>query len=139
MSQKSSSSRHSEPISVDNEVIAISAAGLIEEDEQQEAGSLGVSCLNERISKILKRKLGIETLFPMQERVIPVMMGYDDESPADPSTSLSAPLLGDVCVCAPTGSGKTLCYAIPIVQVCQHLILTKYIDILFLFFSKTFY
>ena len=47
--------------------------------------------------------MGISSLFPVQKEVIPVIM--------------KAHLVSDVCVSAPTGSGKTLTYVVPIVQV----------------------
>ncbi|XP_049848300.1 ATP-dependent RNA helicase DDX51-like [Schistocerca gregaria] len=47
--------------------------------------------------------MGVKELFPVQCEVIPhILRGVH--------------FGGDVCVCAPTGSGKTLVYAIPIVQ-----------------------
>lgn len=50
------------------------------------------------------KKLNIEELFPVQTEVIPHI--------------LNQPIYGrDICVCAPTGSGKTLTYVIPVIQV----------------------
>eukprot|EP00038_Savillea_parva_P009304 m.182638 g.182638 ORF g.182638 m.182638 type:complete len:706 (-) comp15584_c0_seq1:39-2156(-) len=49
---------------------------------------------------------GVTGLFPVQRAVIPQLLRGQD-SPMHP---------GDVCVSAPTGSGKTLTYVLPIVQ-----------------------
>jgi ATP-dependent RNA helicase DDX51/DBP6 len=46
----------------------------------------------------------IEKLFPVQKEIIPYLLERK-------------PLGGDVCISSPTGSGKTLTYTIPIVQV----------------------
>ena len=45
--------------------------------------------------------MGVEKLFAVQARVIPMTLSFQHR---------------DICVAAPTGSGKTLGYAIPIVQ-----------------------
>ncbi|CAH4031024.1 unnamed protein product [Pieris brassicae] len=51
---------------------------------------------------------GVKNLFPVQEQVIPFILKEQ---------SLPAPLWPhDVCVSAPTGSGKTLCFVLPIIQ-----------------------
>lgn len=52
---------------------------------------------------------GVTHLFPVQEKVIPFIL---DEH------KLPHPLWShDVCVSAPTGSGKTLSFVLPIIQV----------------------
>jgi ATP-dependent RNA helicase DDX51/DBP6 len=51
---------------------------------------------------------GVHTLFPVQCQVIPHLLAHRPHMLGHPS---------DVCVNAPTGSGKTLCYAVPIVEV----------------------
>uniref|UniRef100_A0A7S1IFS1 ATP-dependent RNA helicase n=1 Tax=Eutreptiella gymnastica TaxID=73025 RepID=A0A7S1IFS1_9EUGL len=48
---------------------------------------------------------GIKALFPVQETVIPEVLA-----------AFSSHTLSDVCVCSPTGSGKTMAYALPIIQ-----------------------
>jgi ATP-dependent RNA helicase DDX51/DBP6 len=52
-------------------------------------------------------KAGIEEFFPVQKAVIPLLLF---------SNVYSCVIPHDVCVSAPTGSGKTLSYAIPIIQ-----------------------
>ena len=66
-----------------------------------EANSLALHPL---LEKNLSR-IGMDSLFPIQQEVIRCIL---DEVHPVPS---------DICVCAPTGSGKTLCFVIPIVQV----------------------
>ncbi|CAL1164445.1 unnamed protein product [Cladocopium goreaui] len=57
------------------------------------------------------KKNGFDPLFPIQAMVIPLLLkcaeAADDEDSA---------YCCDVCVAAPTGQGKTLAYAVPIVQ-----------------------
>jgi ATP-dependent RNA helicase DDX51/DBP6 len=57
------------------------------------------------------RKAGFHSLLPIQGAVIPLLVrsaetAYDENSP----------YCCDVCVAAPTGQGKTLAYAVPVVQ-----------------------
>lgn len=52
-------------------------------------------------------KSGIEEFFPVQKAVIPLLLF---------SNVYSCIIPHDVCVSAPTGSGKTLSYAVPIIQ-----------------------
>jgi ATP-dependent RNA helicase DDX51/DBP6 len=52
------------------------------------------------------RKNGVSSLFPIQNTVIPQIIASFDSS-LHP---------GDFCVCAPTGSGKTLSYVLPILH-----------------------
>lgn len=65
--------------------------------------------------KLLKNlhKNGFEEAFPVQTRLIPLMISgvqkYD----------------GDICVSAPTGSGKTLGYLLPIIDVLKHSLDTR--------------
>jgi ATP-dependent RNA helicase DDX51/DBP6 len=64
------------------------------------------SLLSPHILSVLKRN-EIASLFPVQCEVIPYLL-KDQHTRAYPS---------DICVSAPTGSGKTLSYAIPIIEV----------------------
>lgn len=64
------------------------------------------SGINELILNNLTRQ-GITNLFPIQQNAIPKIMKAD---------SVDTFGLGDICISAPTGSGKTLVYVIPIVQ-----------------------
>ena len=50
---------------------------------------------------------GIKKLFPVQAQIIPQIL----------NTRLFET---DFCVCSPTGTGKTLTYVIPLVQVCKN-------------------
>jgi ATP-dependent RNA helicase DDX51/DBP6 len=49
----------------------------------------------------------LETLFPVQKQVIPIILNTDRSQSIYPN---------DICVTAPTGSGKTLTYVLPIIQ-----------------------
>lgn len=52
---------------------------------------------------------GLTHLFPVQEQVIPfIIKEHQQPQPFRPH---------DICVSAPTGSGKTLSFVLPIVQV----------------------
>ena len=51
---------------------------------------------------------GLSRFFPIQAAVIPHVLSTEREH----DTSC-----GDICISAPTGSGKTIAYAVPIVQV----------------------
>eukprot|EP01138_Halocafeteria_seosinensis_P011162 gb/GECG01011400.1/.p1 GENE.gb/GECG01011400.1/~~gb/GECG01011400.1/.p1 ORF type:complete len:416 (+),score=73.97 gb/GECG01011400.1/:1-1248(+) len=62
--------------------------------------------INELLVRNL-RKQGIERLFPIQREAIPEMVAADNEHQFG---------MGDICISAPTGSGKTLVYVVPIVQ-----------------------
>ena len=60
---------------------------------------------------------GVNSLFPVQQEVIPYLLkcfnNYEIIRPKD------------VCVCSPTGSGKTLSFVIPIVQYLRKRIVTE--------------
>ncbi|GAB2228705.1 hypothetical protein Drorol1_Dr00022828, partial [Drosera rotundifolia] len=60
--------------------------------------------LDPRLAEVLKTKLGISSLFPVQ-----VAVWYETIGPGL--------FERDICVNSPTGSGKTLAYALPIVQM----------------------
>jgi ATP-dependent RNA helicase DDX51/DBP6 len=53
------------------------------------------------------QKEGINSFFPVQNDVIPVLLRQNSSYCIKPQ---------DICVSAPTGSGKTLSYALPIVN-----------------------
>ena len=61
--------------------------------------------------ELLERQ-GITSFFPVQCQVIPHLLGSNNQP-------ILSTYNGDLCVSAPTGSGKTLSYAIPIVEVRQ--------------------
>lgn len=63
-----------------------------------------LSCIDSAILENVK-DLGVQTLFPVQNEVIPQIVNSCREQ-----------FPSDFCVCAPTGSGKTLCYVVPIIQ-----------------------
>ncbi|XP_052859721.1 probable ATP-dependent RNA helicase Dbp73D [Anopheles cruzii] len=64
--------------------------------------------LDEALRSNLKT-MGYERLFPVQEKVIPWILGaHAKPAPFWPR---------DVCISSPTGSGKTLAFAVPIVQL----------------------
>ncbi len=51
---------------------------------------------------------GLKRFFPIQMDVIPAVLAAERGE---------SPVYGDICVSAPTGSGKTIAYSLPIVQV----------------------
>ncbi|KRY50909.1 ATP-dependent RNA helicase DDX51 [Trichinella britovi] len=64
--------------------------------------------INEEIPQFLKDALlenGIKTLFPIQGAVLPFFINC--------TWSVEPP--PDICISSPTGSGKTLCYVLPII------------------------
>ena len=64
-----------------------------------------IICRN-KLKQILK-KMKLETLFPVQKQVIPVILNQSKSQPIYPN---------DLCILAPTGSGKTLTYVLPILK-----------------------
>mmetsp|Transcript_12844 Transcript_12844/g.17351 ORF Transcript_12844/g.17351 Transcript_12844/m.17351 type:complete len:87 (-) Transcript_12844:577-837(-) len=56
----------------------------------------------------IRKAQNIDQLFPMQREIIGVIEGK--------LSSRSKHGRGDLCICAPTGSGKTLSYVVPIVS-----------------------
>ncbi|KAG6837240.1 hypothetical protein H0H93_012634 [Arthromyces matolae] len=81
----------------------------------------GDSHLSEKMRKRL-HDLGITELFAVQTRLLPFLL------PRDPfQKALYQPFEPprDVCVSAPTGSGKTLSYVLPIIEVLSTRIITR--------------
>lgn len=74
--------------------------------------SFCIGLLHETIKENLL-KMGIKQLFPVQEKVIPVILRGTKYGNGE-SSGIQWP--SDLCVSAATGSGKTLAFAIPIVQ-----------------------
>ena len=73
-------------------------------DDSSENHSLNSLRLDSRLIKLLKSER-YESYFPVQKNVIPaVVRGIIQKR--------------DIAVCAPTGSGKTLSYVLPICHVC---------------------
>jgi ATP-dependent RNA helicase DDX51/DBP6 len=67
-----------------------------------------INYLDKDLQSILVNDLSIQYLFPVQSQVIPYLIEQNHlHSPIPPS---------DICVSSPTGSGKTLTYAIPLLQ-----------------------
>ncbi|GAB0098173.1 Probable ATP-dependent RNA helicase Dbp73D [Sergentomyia squamirostris] len=63
------------------------------------------------------KKMSIESLFPVQKEVIPwILDGHRRPPPYRPR---------DVCVSAPTGSGKTIAFALPIVELLRNRVVQK--------------
>ncbi|GAA5902975.1 uncharacterized protein JCM6883_002652 [Sporobolomyces salmoneus] len=78
--------------------------------------------VGERGRKRLRGDMGIEEWFAVQTAVLPILLPPTSRSP-----TLYSPFNPprDVCVSAPTGSGKTLSYVVPIVETLQHRIVTR--------------
>ncbi|KPV71921.1 uncharacterized protein RHOBADRAFT_30559 [Rhodotorula graminis WP1] len=86
-----------------------------------EVGADGTG-VGERGRKRLRGEMGVEEWFAVQTAVLPLLLPASATPPA-----LYSPFNPprDVCVSAPTGSGKTLSYVVPIVETLQHRIVTR--------------
>ncbi|GAA5888828.1 hypothetical protein JCM5296_005007 [Sporobolomyces johnsonii] len=87
----------------------------------QEIGGDGTG-VGERGRKRLRGEMGVEEWFAVQTAVLPLLLPPSSQPPAlyspfDPPR--------DICVSAPTGSGKTLSYVVPIVEALQHRLVTR--------------
>ena len=63
--------------------------------------------LDEKIHQSLK-EIGVNNFFPVQEEVIPILLRQNRYLSVVPR---------DICVSAPTGSGKTISYVLPIIHM----------------------
>lgn len=78
-------------------------------------------------------KMGVTKLFPVQCKVIPELM-VSCKGPL--LTTLSGIAPSDICVCAPTGCGKTLSYVIPVVSALSPMINKQFLRALVVVPSK---
>ncbi|TNY17171.1 P-loop containing nucleoside triphosphate hydrolase protein [Rhodotorula diobovata] len=87
----------------------------------EEVGQDGTG-VGERGRKRLRGEMGVEEWFAVQTAVLPLLLPASATPPA-----LYSPFNPprDVCVSAPTGSGKTLSYVVPIVETLQHRVVTR--------------
>lgn len=67
--------------------------------------------------------VGFENLFAVQLAAIPLLIGDMNDDIQHPLYPAESPR--DICVSAPTGSGKTLGYTLPIVEVLSRRIVTR--------------
>eukprot|EP01080_Neovahlkampfia_damariscottae_P000292 gene292-6706_t len=68
--------------------------------------SIEKSCLNDKLIKTLKKDFHFSELFPVQRAVIPIILALHNSETN-----------GDILVGSPTGSGKTLSYVLPILNI----------------------
>ncbi|TIA82147.1 hypothetical protein E3P98_01587 [Wallemia ichthyophaga] len=68
-------------------------------------------------------QIGFESLFAVQLAAIPLLIGDMNDGIRHPLYPAESPR--DICVSAPTGSGKTLGYTLPIVEVLSRRIVTR--------------
>lgn len=83
--------------------VPIGATGA-EPDAATDAASWG---LHPHVVSVLTSKMRVARFFPVQRELIPLLLRAD---------AACDPTVGDVAVSAPTGSGKTLTYAVPILH-----------------------
>lgn len=67
----------------------------------------GVKLLDKGLRKLLKAN-GIKYFFPVQAEVIPWLL--------EANKNVNSVFPRDICVSAPTGSGKTLTFVLPVIQ-----------------------
>ena len=89
----------------------ISMHSVVSADIASESQPLSDFMLPMKVKENLKA-MGVDKLFPIQAAVIPEMLKSTYGVMLACSSGLPP---NDLCVCAPTGCGKTLCYVIPIV------------------------
>ena len=78
-----------------------------------DAMTLAFNSYGNGIEKQLLKNLvssGVQSFFPVQQAVIPVLLRHNTQAATIPR---------DICVSAPTGSGKTISYALPIIHILQ--------------------
>ncbi|GAA5862688.1 hypothetical protein JCM3774_001886 [Rhodotorula dairenensis] len=80
------------------------------------------TAVSEKGRKRLRGDMGVQEWFAVQTAVLPLLLPPSAQPPA-----LYAPFHPprDVCVSAPTGSGKTLSYVVPIVETLQQRVVTR--------------
>jgi ATP-dependent RNA helicase DDX51/DBP6 len=117
--------------------ITISPALTASEESSINNPSLGLSAKTiTRLQNMSTHNGGepITHLFPVQQAVIPRLLKSRYAASTTSSTSIHsvdgvpspmAPVLGDLCVSAPTGSGKTLSYVLPILESLQTRIIVR--------------
>ncbi|KNB43821.1 hypothetical protein JH06_2267 [Blastocystis sp. subtype 4] len=89
----------------------------IEEVSMDVAMTVDEACNQWKLSPILRQNLqneGIQEFFEIQTRAIPQILDCD-----------KCGIARDVTICAPTGSGKTLVYVIPIIQALMNRIVPR--------------
>ena len=84
----------------------------IEEDIMANSKPLASFSMHHRVKSNLE-SMGVSTLFPVQAAVVPELLS-GSRGPLLSQVNGVAP--SDLCVCAPTGCGKTLAYVVPIVS-----------------------
>ena len=80
--------------------------------------------LSEKTLKALSKN-GITSLFPVQMATIPVLLRQKQKSSSGSSSLFRSWGSGDLCVAAPTGSGKTLSFVLPILEQLRDRVVTR--------------